>query len=143
MVDGKKFCDSLELNNGMKMPQVGFGTFLSSDDEAYNIVKPAIKAGYRHIDTASLYGNEGGIGRAIKECIDEGIVKREDLFIVTKIWVDEKHDCEAAIKRSLEKLQVDYVDLYLSHYVNAPNDENGKIVKGLPFWKTWKDLEEL
>lgn len=94
----------IELNNGLKMPQVGYGTFLSPDEELTPLVKSAIlEHGYRHIDTASLYGNEVGIGKALKECFAAGI-KREELFITTKLWVTERKDVEGALKASLEKL---------------------------------------
>ncbi len=94
----------LELNNGLKMPQIGLGTFLSPDADLTPIVKSAIlDHGYRHIDTASLYGNEGAIGKALKECFAAGI-KREELFITTKLWADQKKDVEGAMKKSLELL---------------------------------------
>jgi len=72
--------------------------------------------GYRFVDTASNYKNEETVGKAIKIAIDSGKVTREELFIVTKVWIDETEDCEAAIKRSLSKLDLEYVDLYLVHY---------------------------
>ncbi len=102
------------LSNGIKIPAIGFGTWQVKDGtEAYNSVKWALEAGYRHIDTAYVYGNEDSVGKAIK---DSGI-KREELFITTKVPADVK-DYEGTIKHfyeSLKLLQLDYIDLYLIH----------------------------
>lgn len=102
------------LNNGVKMPIVGLGTFLSESKDAYNAVLHAIKEGYRHIDTAMVYKNEEAVGKAIK---DSGIA-REELFITTKLWnTDQGYEtAKAAFNLSLEKLGLDYVDLYLIHW---------------------------
>lgn len=103
-----------KLNNGIQMPIVGLGTWLSKSEDAYNAVLHAIKEGYRHIDTAMVYGNEEAVGKAIK---DSG-VKREDLFITTKLWNSDQgyETTKAAFALSLEKLGLDYVDLYLIHW---------------------------
>ena len=105
------------LNNGLKMPILGLGTFLAPKDDCENAVYNAIKIGYRLIDTASGYNNQKFIGAAIKRAIGEGIVKREDLFITTKLWVTDwkPEDMERAIKTCLDDLQLDYLDLYLIH----------------------------
>ena len=94
-----------------------YRTFLSAGNDCYNAVEAAIKHGYRLIDTACAYRNHKQVGAAIKKCIDEGVVKREDLFITTKLWVcDYKpEDVEAAIKVSLEDLGLEYVDLVPIH----------------------------
>ncbi|PIO64083.1 oxidoreductase, aldo/keto reductase family protein, partial [Teladorsagia circumcincta] len=99
------------------MPQVGLGTWQSSPGEVKAAVKTAIENGYRLIDTAAVYENEEAIGEQIKELIDAGKIKREDLFITTKVWITHEHpdDTEGAIRESLRKLKMDYVDLYLSH----------------------------
>ncbi len=105
----------ITLNNGVKMPLLGLGTFRSADgDEAYNAVTYALKAGYRHIDTAAVYGNEQSVGDAIK---DFGI-PRDEIFITTKLWNDDMRSGtqRKAIESSLAKLGVDYVDLYLVHW---------------------------
>lgn len=105
------------LNNGVRIPAVGFGTWRSKDgEEAYQAVLTALKAGYRHIDTAAIYGNEVSVGRAIK---DSG-VPREELFVTTKLWNDAHgyEEAKAAFALSLEKLGLDYVDLYLIHWPN-------------------------
>ena len=128
------------LNNGVAIPAVGFGTWRAKDgEEAYQAVLAALKAGYRHIDTAAIYQNEESVGRAIK---DSGIA-REELFITTKLWNDA-HGYEvakAAFATSLEKLGLDYLDLYLIHWPNPkPLREN--------LWQAanseaWRAMEEL
>ena len=118
------------LYNGIKMPSIGFGTYKSGNDEdTARIVKYALEIGYRQIDTASFYGNEVGVGKGIK---DSGI-KREEIFLVTKLWNDD-HGYENTIKafnKSLERLQVEYIDLYLIHWPNKLNAE------------TWRAFEYL
>ena len=120
----------MTLNNNLKIPAIGFGTYKSgSNDETENIIKYALKIGYRHIDTASFYGNEVGIGNGIK---NSG-VKREEIFLVTKLWNDD-HGYEntiSAFNKSLERLQTDYIDLYLIHWPNELNSE------------TWRAFEYL
>lgn len=102
------------------MPIVGLGTFLSTNpDEVVQNVKTAVlEHGYRHIDTASLYGNEEAIGQALREIFETGKVKREDLFIVTKLWRDDYalDKIEASLKGSLARLGLEYIDLYLVHW---------------------------
>ncbi|MBU5317656.1 aldo/keto reductase [Clostridium bornimense] len=123
------------LYNGIKMPSIGFGTYKSGNDEdTARIVKYALEIGYRQIDTASFYGNEVGVGKGIK---DSGI-KREEIFLVTKLWNDD-HGYENTIKafnKSLEKLQVSYIDLYLIHWPNKLNAETWRAFEYL--YKTGK-----
>lgn len=105
----------LTLNNGIKMPIVGFGTFQITDkEECEKSVLSAIDAGYRLIDTAQAYGNEEFVGNAIKNCG----AARDELFITTKLWFRnyEKADAEKSLNESLEKLQLDYVDMVLLHW---------------------------
>ena len=91
----------ITLNDGNKMPQIGLGTFLSKEGDIDAVLKSAIlEHGYRHIDTAKIYGNEEAIGRVLKECMEQGI-KREELFIVTKLWNSDKEDVEGALRGSL------------------------------------------
>lgn len=108
---------SYTLSNGVTIPSIGFGTWQSADgEEAYSSVMHALEAGYRHIDTAAAYGNEESVGRAIR---NSGIA-REELFITTKLWNTE-HGYERtkrAFSVSLEKLGLDYLDLYLIHWPN-------------------------
>ncbi len=102
------------LNNGVVIPAVGLGTFRSRGDEVYDAVLSALKTGYRHIDTAAAYGNEEEVGRAIK---DSG-VPREEVFVTTKLWLEDHGYMSArrALRRSLGRLGLDYVDLYLIHW---------------------------
>ncbi|WP_178842092.1 aldo/keto reductase [uncultured Treponema sp.] len=121
MEDFKSLESVFSLSNGVKMPCLGFGTWQSSDgEEAYNAVLSALRLGYRHIDTAAAYGNEKSVGRAIADFLKESSVRRSDLFITTKLW-NEDHGYEnakKAIEVSLEKLGLDYLDLYLIHWPN-------------------------
>lgn len=101
------------LNNGVKMPKIGFGVFQINDSECEKAVLDAIEVGYRLIDTAQAYGNEEAVGRALKKTS----VKRSDLFITTKVWVSNAgyEKAKASIEESLRKLQLDYIDLVLIH----------------------------
>lgn len=106
--------DFITLNNGVKMPQAGFGVFQIRDfDECVKVVLDAIDAGYRLIDTAQSYGNEEAVGEAIKK----SPVPREELFITTKVWISNAgyEKAKASILNSLEKMQLDYLDLVLIH----------------------------
>lgn len=117
----------IPLNNGAKIPQLGFGTWKLQGQDARNAVGWALEAGYRHLDTATIYGNEQEIGRAIRE----SGVAREDLFITTKLWNGDHDDPDAALRTSLEKLQLDYVDLYLIHWPVSRRNQS------------WKKLEQM
>lgn len=105
---------TVKLNNGVKMPILGFGVFQVKDlDECERSVRDAINVGYRLIDTAQSYGNEEAVGKAIKD----SRIKREDLFITTKLWIQSNgyDGTKKAFENSLKKLQLDYLDLYLIH----------------------------
>lgn len=96
---------------------VGLGTWQSPPEECYSAVLTALKNGYKHIDTARVYGNEEAVGKAINDFLkSSSTVKRSDLFITTKLWCSEFQEPEIAIKASLKRLQLDYVDLYLMHW---------------------------
>ena len=107
----------VELNNGVKMPILGFGVYQIPQEETKEAVLNAIKTGYRSIDTAQSYFNEEQVGDAVKEAIDTGLVKREDIFITTKVWIDNYgyDKCRESVLESLGKLKLDYVDLVLLH----------------------------
>ncbi|MFC5213066.1 aldo/keto reductase [Streptomyces coerulescens] len=109
------------LNNGVEMPQLGFGVWQVPDDEATRAVGTALEAGYRSIDTAAIYGNEAGTGRAIAA----SGVPREDIFVTTKLWNgDQGYDSTlSAFETSLKKLGLDYVDLYLIHWPAPSRDK--------------------
>lgn len=106
----------ITLNNGISMPLEGFGVFQVNDPSVCEAsVYSAIEMGYRLIDTAAVYGNEESVGAAVRRAISSGLVKREDLFITTKLWVQDYDDPQTAIDTSLRKLGMDYIDLYLFH----------------------------
>ncbi|TNM00396.1 aldo/keto reductase [Corynebacterium tapiri] len=109
---------TFSLIDGAEMPQIGFGTYKLHGDEAVRMVREAIAAGYRHIDTASLYDNEGAVGQGIRDAIAAGDVTREELFVATKAWNNEqgKDEIPQAFRRSLARLGLDYLDLYLLHW---------------------------
>ncbi|GLX01151.1 aldo/keto reductase [Microtetraspora sp. NBRC 16547] len=124
--------NTITLNNGVTMPQLGFGVWQVADDEAEEAVATALSAGYRSIDTAKLYRNEAGVGRAVRE---SGI-PRDELFITTKLWNDDHGYDEAlrAFDASMERLGLDVLDLYLIHW---PAPSQNKYVEA------WKALEKL
>lgn len=132
---------SYTLNNGVSIPVLGFGTWKAENGEvAYQAVLEALKAGYRHIDTAAIYQNEESVGRAIR---DSGI-SRQEIFVTAKLW-NTNHSYEEArhaFEESMEKLGLDYLDLYLIHWPNPkPLRENDE-------WKTrnaevWRAMEDL
>lgn len=111
--------DYITLNNGTKMPLEGFGVFQIPDPaECEEVVYNAIKTGYRLLDTAAAYMNEEALGKAVKRAVADKIVTREELFITTKVWVQDQKNEETAynaVKTSLEKLDMEYVDLVLLH----------------------------
>lgn len=104
----------LLLNNEERIPNLGFGTFRISDLDATDAVKYAIETGYRHIDTAAIYENEKGVGEGIKK----SKIKREDIYLTTKLWLQEQSYKEtiAAFEQSCMRLNTDYIDLYLIHW---------------------------
>jgi 2,5-diketo-D-gluconate reductase A len=124
---------NLTLNDdGHTIPQLGFGVFKVDPDETLRIVTDALEVGYRHIDTAAIYGNEAGVGDAIA---NSGI-DRSELFVTTKLWNDRQGTQSAfdAFDESLEKLGLEYVDLYLIHWPAAANDR---------YVESWKALEKI
>ncbi|MFJ3733420.1 aldo/keto reductase [[Kitasatospora] papulosa] len=123
---------TVTLNNGVTIPQLGFGVFQVPDDETTAAVTAALEAGYRSIDTAAVYGNETGVGRALAE---SGL-GREELFVTTKLWnADQGYDATlTAFDASLAKLGLDHVDLYLIHWPTPARDL---------YTDTWRALEKL
>ncbi len=131
----------ITFHNNVKIPQIGFGTWQIPDGEvAYDSVKFALDAGYRHIDTAEAYGNEASVGKAIAE---SGI-KREDIFLTTKIH-NKEHGYEKtvkAFKKSLELLQTDYVDLLLIHWPNPLASRDNWEADNAGTWKAMEEFYE-
>lgn len=127
----RNISDSTLLNNGLEMPWLGFGVFLTKEGhEVEEAVKTALEVGYRSIDTATIYKNEAGVGKAIRE----SGVPREDIFLTTKVWNEDMRQkrVQAAFEESLKLLDTDYVDLYLVHWP----------VKGF-YQETWQEMEKI
>jgi diketogulonate reductase-like aldo/keto reductase len=123
---------TIPLNDGRPMPQLGFGVWQVTNHEAASIVGEALEAGYRSIDTAAIYGNEEGVGEAIRT----SSIPREELFITTKLW-NNNHGYDAALAAfdlSLERLKLDFVDLYLIHWPVAGSEA---------YLETWRALIKL
>lgn len=122
---------TIQLSDAQRIPQIGLGVWQASDEEARAAVRVALEEGYRHVDTASIYGNEKGVGEGLR---DAGI-PREQVFLTTKIWNDAHgfESATAALDGSLERLNVDYVDLLLIHWP-APSQDN--------YIDTWRALIE-
>lgn len=144
------------LNNGDRIPVIGLGTFGSDhydNDTIANAVKTAVRTGYRHIDCASVYGNEKEIGQALSEVMAEDTVERKDLWITSKVWNDMHFRVEEACRRTLEDLQLDYLDLYLVHWPFPNAHAKGVSVDSRDphaepyihehFMQTWRAMEKL
>ncbi|CCD23600.1 uncharacterized protein NDAI_0B05670 [Naumovozyma dairenensis CBS 421] len=152
----------LKLSTGASIPQIGLGTWRSvGTNDAYHSVIAALKNGYRHIDTAAIYGNEAQVGKAIR---DSG-VPRNEIFVTSKLWCAQTHDPKLALNQTLKRLGLDYIDLYLMHwpvtfnprsikdedgsgdaFMTIPTDSNGNVDVEMDTWnfiKTWELMQHL
>ncbi|XP_021738741.1 NADP-dependent D-sorbitol-6-phosphate dehydrogenase-like [Chenopodium quinoa] len=147
---------AIKLNNGFEMPIIGLGVWRMEKNDVKDVILNAIKIGYRYFDCAAYYQNEAEVGVALAEAFQTGLVKREDLFITTKLWNSEHGHVLESCKDSLKKLQLDYLDLYLVHLPLATKhtgaitfasvlDEDGvlDIDTTISLETTWHAMEDL
>lgn len=130
--------DCYTLNNGVQIPCVAFGTYKAADGKSADIIRMAIEAGYRYFDTASFYGTEEYLAQAI----EQSGIPRSEFFLASKLWKEEMgyEETKKAFERTLERLQTDYLDLYLIHWpLPAPDYDDWKSLDA----ETWKAMEEL
>jgi len=140
---------SVKLNSGHTMPSVAFGFWQVPGEKCAEVLEKAIEAGYRCLDFAAVYGNEAQIGVALAQLIAAGKVKREELFIVSKLWASDWHQVATACSKSLQDLQLEYFDLYLVHSAVGVDATAGldskrrKVRSKVPCHVLWKDMESL
>lgn len=144
---------TLKLNNGLEIPSIGLGTWKSKPGEVRDAVATALRAGYRHIDCAWIYGNEREVGEGLREVFEEGTLSREEVWITSKLWNDRHapEDVGPALQESLDNLGLEYLDLYLIHWPVAhrrgtvlPKTADEQLsLDERPLAETWKAMEEL
>lgn len=143
----------IELNNDTKMPILGLGTWKSEPSEVYSAIRWALKLGYTHFDCASVYNNEDAIGQAFQDAMKEDDLKREDIFVTSKLWnnAHKKEDVAPALEETLDRLKLQYLDLYLIHWPVAqrkesvmPLSDNDMLpLSEVPLSETWGAMEVL
>ncbi len=141
----------IQFENSDQMPILGIGTWKSTPGEVYMAIKEALRLGYRHVDCASIYGNEAEVGQALTESINEGVVTRDQLWITSKLWnnAHAPENLQSALEKTLSDLQVETIDLYLIHWPVVLREEvlfheSAKdliALDMLPISKTWQTLE--
>ncbi|MBA0851063.1 hypothetical protein Goshw_012479 [Gossypium schwendimanii] len=143
--------DEVRLNCGITIPVIGLGTYSSNNDRVTTekAVHLALKMGYRHFDTAKIYGSEGAVGNALRKAIEDQIIPREDVFLTSKLWSCDHHDPVSALKHTLRNLGMEYIDMYLVHWpiklkpwaCNAvPKEEDFE--KQLDMETTWEGMQK-
>ena len=142
----------LTFQNGDTLPMLGLGTWKSKPGEVYHAVREAIRIGYRHIDCAAVYANEAEIGQALEDTMQEGEVKREELWITSKLWntAHRRQQVRPALEKTLHDLRLDYLDLYLAHWPVALKEhapfpyraEDLISLDEIPMTETWEGMEE-
>src|ERR1700740_401097 len=153
--DNLRFAKIPLANGAGAIPALGFGTLIPDPVATIKATIAALKAGFRQLDSAERYRNEKEVGEAIQEVFKQGKIKREEVFIATKLWTSNHRPerVKPAFEASLKRLQLDYIDLYLIHTPFAfqpgdeqdPRDENGNVIydKGVTLLETWGALERL
>jgi diketogulonate reductase-like aldo/keto reductase len=129
------------LGDGNSIPALGLGTLNMSSNEAFKCLSMAFKNGYRLIDTSPVYQNEEAIGAALEECLKQGLVKREEIFVTSKLWITDRNSVKDAVKKTLKALRLDYIDLYMIHYMTPDIVKDTLMVDRVSIQEVWRQME--